>query len=608
MTIERLATLPMVSDEYRPFAISPDGGTVAFTWYREGDWHVHLLDLSADDEPRLAADVGDATGCPLFSRDGRYLYFAVDDHGSERFDVYRLELASGAVENLLPDTPELSPLPDFDLSPDGAMLALAVDHGQSYAAALIAATPSPGAAGLRILAEHYFNDWTPRWSPDGRYVAWHTDTHGQDSSTVVHHVETATSTFIGGADEPLQATLAWAGAVWSPDGRRLVFHGGPYEHPGIGIYDVESATVTWAWAGDADAHGATWSPDGRALAFLVDEGVETTLWYIDLVSQEPRCLSSLPGNHYAPQFLPDGSAVLAVHSAFERPGELLHVPVDQDAPITQLTDGMPADLADGPFVSGSEVWFTSRDHLAQVPGLYCEPAEPNGAAVVMPHGGPTWHHSNEWDPLRQAFLAAGVATISPNFRGSDGYGRTWQLSNRFMMGYGDLWDTAAAHDFLVARGYDPKRIAVTGRSYGGFMTMACLTYYPDLWACGVAGVPFFDWIDAQKDPAIRDDLVWWDRENNGDPDKDRDRFIDRSPFYHLERITAPVLILGGENDPRCPPTQIAEVVRQLTQRGVRCESHVYPGEGHGITSFENRRDYDKRTVEFILRHVGAAPA
>jgi len=607
--IERLAALPMVGDEARPFAISPDGRTVAFQWYRDGDWQIFLLDVQGDGEPVRAARVDDACWCPLYSPDGRFLYFARDDGGSERFDVYRLPLEggrpAGEPENLMPDTPELSPVPDFDLSPDGQTLTLAVDHGISYAAATLPATPSPGATGLRILADHYFNDWTPRWSPDGRRLAFHTDTHGQDSAVFVYDLSKETSQIVGGDEAPIQGMLAFSGPVWAPDGRRLAFHGGPFEHSAIGVYDVEAQSVGWAWAGDADAHGATWSPDGRALVFLLDEGVETSLWHVDLVTQRPRCLSRATGNHYAPQFLPDGQAVLVCHSAPHRPTELLRVPLDDEKDVAQLTDGTPDDLKDHPFVSGRLVWFTSRDHLAQVPGLLCEPDDPDGSAVVMPHGGPTWHHSNEWDPLRQAFLAAGCATISPNFRGSDGYGRTWQLANRFMMGYGDLWDTVAAHDFLVGLGYDPRRIAVTGRSYGGFMTMACLTYFPELWACGVAGVPFFDWIDAQKDPAIRDDLVWWDRENNGDPEKDRDRFIDRSPFYHLERITAPVLLIGGENDPRCPPTQIAEVVRQLTARGVECESVVYPGEGHGITSFENHLDYDTRTVDFILRHVRA---
>ncbi len=223
--------------------------------------------------------------------------------------------------------------------------------------------------------------------------------------------------------------------------------------------------------------------------------------------------------------------------------------------------------------------------------------------MVLIHGGPTWHHANEWDPLREAFLDAGCMVIHPNYRGSDGYGRTWQLANRYLVGQGEIQDVAGAHAFLVEQGCDPARIACTGRSWGGFHTMALLTQFPELWACGVAGVPFFDFIFAQEDPLVRDDLVWWDRQNSGDLMADRARLEYYSPINHLQRIRAPLLIMAAALDPRCPPSQVDEVVERVRANGVECEAIVYPDEGHDISGTEHRVDYDRRTVEFILRHV-----
>ena len=208
--------------------------------------------------------------------------------------------------------------------------------------------------------------------------------------------------------------------------------------------------------------------------------------------------------------------------------------------------------------------------------MLVEPDEPNGAGVVIIHGGPTWHHSNEWDALRQAFVAAGVTVVHPNYRGSDGYGRRWQLANRFLMGQGEALDVAAAHAFLVALGCDPGRIAVTGRSWGGYLTMAMVTQFPDLWAAGVAGVPFFDYIDSQIDPAVREDLRWWDRENTGDIVKDRARLEYYSPINHLDRVEAPLLLLGGElrpalpaaSDPRGRRTRCAPAATCATRQGL----------------------------------------
>ena len=163
--IERLAAVPEVWTERRPWAVSPDGGTLAFTWRQEGNWHVFVKDLRGGAQPRRIEQFADPCVCPAFSPDGAYLYFARDDRGSECFDVYRCELAGGALVNLLPDTPTLAPAPDFALSPDGRSLALAVDHGPSYTAAVMPAEPGAGEQAMTFLTDHWYNDWSPRGRP-----------------------------------------------------------------------------------------------------------------------------------------------------------------------------------------------------------------------------------------------------------------------------------------------------------------------------------------------------------------------------------------------------------------------------------------------------------
>lgn len=597
--IERLAVLPQVGTDYRSHDVSPDGSLLAFQWYRDGDWQVYLMDLP-DGTPRRVGDFDDPCLCPLFSRDGRFLYFSRDDRGSECFDIVRHDLAAGTFENLLPDTPDFSPLPDFDLSPDGSRIALSAYDGSGYHVAVMPAAASPRAEHVRFLTDHTYNDLSPQWSPDGRTLAFAAATHGQDYAALLLDAE-------GGAPRPVGGSASFLAAQprWSPDGRMLAFAGGPFEHPAIGIFDVASGAISWAWRAEHDAHGPVWSPDGTSLAFLVDHDAETSLHWLDLVTGDVREVSIGVGNHYQPRFLPGSRALLCVLSAPDHPAALFRVDLP-GGEATRLTASLPEDLRDFPFRSGRHVRFTSWDHLAEVPGLLVEPREPSGAGVVIIHGGPTWHHANEWDPLRQAFVAAGLTVLHPNYRGSDGYGRRWQLANRWLMGQGEALDCAAAHEELVRRGCDPRRIAVTGRSWGGFLTMAMLTQFPDLWACGVAGVPFFDFIDAQLDPAVREDLRWWDRENTGDIEKDRAKLEYYSPINHLDRVKAPLLMLGGALDPRCPPRQIGEVAERLRARGLECEYVIYPDEGHEISGMENRVDYDRRTVGFILRHVGVA--
>jgi len=597
--IDRLAVLPAVGTDYRGYDVSPDGSMLAFQWYRDGDWQVFLKELP-NGEPRRVGDLSDACCCPRFSRDGKSLYFACDDRGSECFDIWRVDLATGACENLLPDTPDLSPLPDFDVSPDGATIAMSAFDGSAYHVAVMPAAPSPEARDVRFLTRNEYMESSPSWSPDGRRLAFGAATEGQDTAAFLLHLEDGALRVVGGSPR------FFAGPPrWSPDGRMLAFAGGPFEHPAIGIYDVAGGVVSWVWQTERDAHAPAWSPDGRSLTFLADHDAETGLFWIDLTSGELREVSIGPGNHYQPSFHPDGTSLFCLLSAPDHPADLYRIDL-ADGSHTRLTESVPEDLRDFPFKSGRHVHFTSWDHLAEVPGLLVEPEKPTGAGVVIIHGGPTWHHANEWDALRQAFVAAGVTVLHPNYRGSDGYGRRWQLANRWLMGQGEALDCVAAHDELVRQGCDPRRIAVTGRSWGGFLTMAMLTQFPDLWACGVAGVPFFDFIDAQLDPDIREDLRWWDRQNTGDIEKDRAKLEYYSPINHLDRVQAPLLMLGGALDPRCPPRQIGEVAEKLRARSIECEFFIYPDEGHEISGMEHRVDYDRRTVDFILRHVGVA--
>jgi Tol biopolymer transport system component len=383
--IESLTASPAVGQDYRPFALSPAGDAVAFEWYEGGDWQIFVRDLPGG-RPRRVGDLHDRCGCPQFSPDGRYIYFTCDDRGSECYDVYRWEVASGALENLLPGTPELAPLPDPDLSPDGARIALTVAHGEGYAVAVMPAGPLPGGEGLRLLTEHPYTESSPRWSPDGRHLAVTTGTRGQDTAVVVVDVESGKTRYVGGSDR-FQA----GHAAWAPDGRRLAFAGGPGDHPAIGVYELATGSVTWAWEDqNADAHHPVWAPSGAALAFLLDVEGETGLCHVGLHDGGMTEYSIGPGNHYAPAFTPDGAALVCVLSRPDAPPDLFRVELE-DGEATQLTDSLPEHLRHVPFVSGEHVRFTSWDHLAEVPGLLVEPDEPNGAAVVIVHGGQCLH-------------------------------------------------------------------------------------------------------------------------------------------------------------------------------------------------------------------------
>jgi dipeptidyl aminopeptidase/acylaminoacyl peptidase len=257
------------------------------------------------------------------------------------------------------------------------------------------------------------------------------------------------------------------------------------------------------------------------------------------------------------------------------------------------------------FIKPHFVRYPSADEL-QVPALVY-PSRTAGAeagAVVIIHGGPTWAYTDFWNVAPQHFAQLGYTVIAPNYRGSTGYGRAYQNLNRYDLGRGDVLDCVAGADWLVAEGFASRdRLGVTGSSQGGYMTMMCLCKYPDYWAAGSSLIGYFNWFT--EFATEREDLRYWDLQNMGDPttSEGQARFRDRSPIFFLDDIRAPVQLIAGRTDPRCPVQETEQVYDLLSMRGVPAEMTIYEDEGHGFNKVENKVDAYRRRAEFFARHM-----
>jgi dipeptidyl aminopeptidase/acylaminoacyl peptidase len=200
-------------------------------------------------------------------------------------------------------------------------------------------------------------------------------------------------------------------------------------------------------------------------------------------------------------------------------------------------------------------------------------------------------------------LSRGWVVLQPNYRGSTGYGRGWQYASRYDQGGVDTRDVVAGAQYLIQKRLaDPQRIAVTGRSHGGYLTMTSLTQYPDIWAAGSAVVPFLNWFTSHANS--RDDLQYWDRQNFGDPVKDHDLWYERSPFFFLDRVKAPVQLICAANDPRCPASESIAARDALLALGRSVDFSLYPDEGHSFLKTENVVDAELRRVQFLENVLG----
>jgi dipeptidyl aminopeptidase/acylaminoacyl peptidase len=143
----------------------------------------------------------------------------------------------------------------------------------------------------------------------------------------------------------------------------------------------------------------------------------------------------------------------------------------------------------------------------------------------------------------------------------------------------------------------PGYIAITGRSHGGYLTMTCLTQYPDLWIAGSGVVPFFDMFVSHY--ASREDLQHWNIENMGDPVEYEALWHERSPYFFLDQVNVPVQIICSSLDPRCPVVDSIAARNRLLALGKSVDFVLYPDEGHEFLKLKNILDSETRRVEFL---------
>ncbi|MCC7477064.1 S9 family peptidase [bacterium] len=271
----------------------------------------------------------------------------------------------------------------------------------------------------------------------------------------------------------------------------------------------------------------------------------------------------------------------------------------------RLTQASLGGLDPAQFVAPRLVEYPSFDNL-KISAILYEPrgSKPAGGwpVIVEAHGGPEGQSQPWFDPQVQYYLSRGVAVMLPNPRGSSGYGKTFMTLDNIQNRWKSVADYAAAYDWLVAQKIgDPRRIAIAGGSYGGYVVLESLCAYPDKWCAGVDSFGIANFISFLENTApYRRPL----REAEyGYLEADRDFLVQASPINKVDKIKAPLLILQGANDPRVPLSEAQQMYDALRARNHDVDLIVFPDEGHGWQKIENRAIAWQREVEFLSQRM-----
>ncbi len=247
----------------------------------------------------------------------------------------------------------------------------------------------------------------------------------------------------------------------------------------------------------------------------------------------------------------------------------------------------------------SDVKVASKETQASKSVSVTKP--PRAPVIVSVHGGPEGQSRPGFNALFQYYLSRGYAILDPNVRGSTGYGKTYTHLDDVEKREDSVKDLAAAHEWLKRSGSDPKRIAVIGGSYGGYMTMAAITLYPDLWAAAVGTVAITNW-----ETFLTNTSSYRRRQREveyGRLDKDIEFLRRISPIRKIDRIKTPLFVISGRNDPRVPYTEGEQMVDALRKRGAVVQYKLYDDEGHGISKLKNRLDLYPLVADFLDKYM-----
>jgi len=575
---------------------SPDGAWLTYVSDLTGTPQLWRVPIGGGVPQRLTFDC-DRVGAYRFSPDGGRIAYGADLGGNERWQIWVMDADGTHARRLSERDDRIHHVRAWTV--DGRSLLFHANLRDPRFFDLLAYDAQTGAS--RVLHQHdgTVSDATPL--DDGSVVVTVNRARGDENHLVLLTPDGATRELT--PDEP----PALHAVVCAVPGGLIVQSDRGRDFIGLATIRLADGAFTWLRTPDHDVEAARSS--GRLDAYAVNRDGLSEIHIAD--GERDDVVAGLPPGCLATDLIGDSLAfhqgtVAVAWGRFDAPSTVFIA--ERARAARELVPPALAGLAPSDLPETTLVSWPSFDRR-KIPGFLLSPraATPGPRPTVIEvHGGPEGQARPLWNPRNVALVANGFNVLLPNVRGSSGYGKAYESLDDVRLRMDSVKDLDAAAAWLADAGIAPRdRIGLMGQSYGGYMVLAALAFFPERdWAAavdvyGIANfITFFEHTDAWRRPLRAVEY--------GDPVKDRDFLISISPITKLHQITAPLMVIHGANDPRVPIVETEQIVKALRDRGRDVEYLRYEDEGHSLAKAKNRADAYPKVLAFFQRHMGPA--
>lgn len=546
-------------------------------------------------------------------REGRYVVFARGSGGDEAFQLYRLDLDTRAATPITPAGQRHALLDWVKSQSLAVVLSVPLDRTaaggrRSEISTTLSLIDPLNPAAARVVAELPGGGWTGAdVSPDEKQLALTRYVSATESEVwLLDLANGQRRRVLPAPGETLVASHRVA--EWSRDGRAIYLGSDRAgEFLEVMRLDVASGALTRLTADtpwDADYAGA--SRDGRTLALVVNVDGRSELRLVDAATGVARALPPLPaGSVSRARFHPARDELAFVLSGTQGPAQIHTLDLSAGAPAALAwTTPVGVEGLDLQSLPGQQIVRWKSFDGRTISGLLTlPPARFTGPRPVLMqvHGGPEGQARIGWQGrFNHLVLNMGIAVLEPNVRGSSGYGKTYLSLDNGRLREDSVKDLGAALDWMATQPrLDARRVVVAGGSYGGYMALAASTLLADRIAGAMSAVGISNFVSfLENTESYRRDLR---RAEYGDErDPAMRAFLQQiSPLNRADRISKPLMVVQGRNDPRVPWTESEQIVRSLQQRGTPVWYLLADNEGHGFARRENSDYYFATLLQFL---------